>query len=62
MEGGDAPAFDLGNVNRHDFGSYQIEPLKNTAEVNSFARAAGYRPSCAAVRAPRAARPPPRHR
>jgi hypothetical protein len=25
MEGGDAPAFDLGNVNRHDFGSYQIE-------------------------------------
>jgi hypothetical protein len=25
MEGGDAPAFDLGNVKRHDFGSYQIE-------------------------------------
>jgi len=25
MEGGDAPAFDLGNVDRHDFGSYQIE-------------------------------------
>jgi hypothetical protein len=25
MEGGDAPAFDLGNVNRQDFGFYQIE-------------------------------------
>ena len=25
MEGGDAPAFDLGNINRHNFESYQIE-------------------------------------
>jgi hypothetical protein len=37
MEGGDAPAFDLGNVNRHDFGSYQIEQHKGAVRLEGSA-------------------------
>src|SRR5439155_1459132 len=44
MEGGDAPAFDLGNVNLHDFGSYQIEQhirsLASTCSMPSSSRLA----------------------